>query len=137
MKTGWYAGILAAGAIVGVLTDAAAAPLDALQGAWTMDGTDCAETFKKSGAEVHFSDRAATQTTGVIISGNKILGPNANCTAGRIHEEKDHFSVQLSCSDTIMFSSVSMAFRLIDKNSFERFDPSFPDISFLYHKCSF
>jgi hypothetical protein len=136
MKTGWYAGILAAGAIVGVLTDAAAAPLDALQGAWTMDGTDCAQTFKKVGGHVRFIDRTATQTTGVLISGNKITGPNMDCTAGRIRQEKDHFAVQLSCSDAIMFNSVSMAFRLIDKNSFERFDPSFPDISFLYHKCS-
>ena len=102
-----------------------------------MEGTDCAQTFKKVGAEVQFIDRNATQTTGIIVSGNKIIGPNANCTAGRVREEKDHFSVQLTCSDSIMFSTVSMAFRVIDKNSFERFDPSFPDISFLYHKCSF
>jgi hypothetical protein len=136
MKTGWYAGIVAAGAIVGVVTDAVADTLDALQGQWTMEGTDCADTFKKVGAEVKFSDRAATQTTGIIVSGNKIIGPNANCTAGRVRQEKDHFSVQLSCSDTIMFSSMSVAFKLIDKDSFERFDPTFPDISFLYHKCS-
>jgi hypothetical protein len=135
MKTG-YAGILAAGAIVGVLTNAAAATLDALQGEWTMDGTDCVDTFKKVGAEVQFNDRAATQTTGIIVSGNKIIGPNANCTAGRVRQEKDHFSVQLTCSDTIMFSTMSVAFKLIDKDSFERFDPTFPDISFLYHKCS-
>jgi hypothetical protein len=120
MISGRYAGFLAAGAILGVLSDAAASPLDALQGAWTMEG---------------FSDRNATQTTGIIVSGNKISAPNSNCTVGRVRLEKDHFAVQLTCADTITFSSLSVAFKVIDKNSFERFDPAFPDISFLYHKC--
>ena len=137
MKSGWYAGIAGAGAILGVLADAAAAPLDALQGAWTMEGTDCSVTFKKVGGEVRFNDRNATQTTGIIVSGNKITAPNSNCTAGRVRQEKDHFAVQLTCSDTIMFSGLSVAFKVVDKDSFERFDPAFPDISFLYHKCTF
>ena len=66
-----------------------------------------------AGGWARFCDRDYIKCAGacVTISGNKILGPNANCTAGRVHVEKGHFSVQLSCSDTIMFSSVSMALR--------------------------
>ena len=138
IKIASHRGILtAAGVIIGIATAAIAAPLDALQGAWTMDGTDCSETFKKVGAEVQFKDRTATQTTGIIVSGDRITAPNATCTAGRIREQKEHFSVQLNCADTVMLSSLSMSFKIIDKDNFERFDPEFPDISFTYHKCTF
>ncbi|CAN7675369.1 hypothetical protein [Mesorhizobium sp. LjRoot246] len=47
----------------------------------------------------------------------------------------DHFSVRLSCSDAVLFSSFSVSFRVIDKTHFERFDPQFPEMSVLYYKC--
>ncbi|RUM95757.1 hypothetical protein EET67_21365 [Pseudaminobacter arsenicus] len=114
---------------------AAAAGLEGLQGAWTMDGTDCAETFIKDGAQIRFRDRASSTTTGIIVSGSKIIGSNMSCTAGSVHQEKDHFSVLLDCSDAMMFQSMSASFRVTGQDSFERFAPGFPDMSFKYHRC--
>jgi hypothetical protein len=114
---------------------AVAATLEELQGAWTMDGTDCEETFHKVGTETRFKDRTSSTTTGIIVSGSRIAGPVMSCTAGSIRQEKDHFSVLLNCSDEMMFQSMSASFRLTGQDSFERFSPGFPDMSFKYHRC--
>jgi len=113
-----------------------AASLEAMQGAWTMEGTDCAETFKTVDGHVRFQDRGSTLNSGIIVSGSKIAGPNQSCTATRIHREKDRITVSLSCADTIMFSDMSVSFRIIDKERFERFDPVFSDVLATYRRCS-
>ena len=122
---------------IATLSQASAAALEALQGAWTMNGTDCAAIFKSAGGKPAFIDRTATTTTGVLIAGSKIEGPNTTCTAQKIREEKDHFVASLSCDDGIMFDSYSVAFRIVDAQNFERFDPQFPEASVIYHKCEF
>lgn len=114
---------------------AAAAELEGLQGAWTMDGTDCAETFVRDGTQIRFKDHGASTTTGIIVSGSRITGSNMSCTADSIRKEKDHFSVLLNCSDAMMFQSISASFRVTGQDSFERFAPGFPDMSFKYHRC--
>lgn len=131
-KNGVYA-LAAAGMIFA--TGVQAASIESLQGAWTMGGTDCAENFHKVGDKVEFKDRTSTLTTGIIISGDKITGSNMSCTAGKIHEQKDHFSVLLSCSDSVMFQSMSASFRVLDKDTFERIDTNFPEISVKYRRC--
>lgn len=122
-------------AFAGMVSPALGASMEALQGAWTMFGTDCAATFKKEGGEVHFRDRTASTTTGIIVSGSKVLGPQATCTAQKIHTGKDHISAYLNCADAIMFSGVSVSFRIIDHDTFERFDSQFPEASVRYHRC--
>jgi hypothetical protein len=137
MRNSWFAWVFAAGATVGVMTNAVADSMGLMQGAWTPDGIDCAKTFKKVGTKIQFIDRESSVTTGVIVSGNKIVGPSAVCTVDRIREEKDHFSVALNCSTAIMFTDFSVSFRIVDKDNFERFDPTFPEASYRYHRCSF
>ncbi len=112
-----------------------AASLGSLQGAWITFGTDCGDTFQKVNGQIQFKDRLSSQTTGVIISGDKIVGSNMSCTAGKVREGADNMSVLLSCSDAVMFETMSVSFRVIDKDTFERFDPSFPEISVKYHRC--
>lgn len=122
-------------AFTAMLSPALGASMEALQGAWTMFGTDCEATFKKQGGEIAFRDRTASTTTGIIVSGSKVLGPQATCTAQKIHTGKDHFSAYLNCADAIMFSGVSVSFRIIDHDTFERFDSQFPEASVRYHRC--
>ena len=121
---------------LGAIGQVAAAPLDALQGAWTMTSTDdCANTFKKVGDAIEFKDRGSSLTTGIIIRGSKILGPLATCTVERIREEKDYFSAHMTCADAILFSDISVSFQIIDSNQFKRFSAEFPDASVTYSKC--
>ncbi|RJG41411.1 hypothetical protein [Mesorhizobium sp. DCY119] len=115
---------------------AMAASLEAMQGAWTMEGTDCAETFKTVDGHVRFQDRGSTLNTGIIVSGSKIAGPNQSCTATRIHQQKNHITVSLSCADAVMFSDMSVSFKIIGNDRFERFDPVFSDVLVTYHRCS-
>jgi hypothetical protein len=130
--------LAAATALGSVLAgNAAAASMEALQGAWTPIGIECAATFKKVGDKVEFIDRGSSLDTGVIISGSRIEGPNSTCTAGKIHESKDHFSAHLSCSDSIMAGGMAVSFKIINDSQFERFDPEFPEMSVTYQKCSF
>jgi len=111
--------------------------MEAMQGAWAMSGTDCSAVFEKKGGEVHFRDPGSSLDTGIIVSGNKVVGPSATCTTAKIREEGDHFSVLLNCSDAVLSNSVSMSFRMVDATHFDRFDPSFPDFSLSYVKCAF
>lgn len=112
-----------------------AASIGSLQGAWITFGTDCADTFQKVDGKVQFKDRLSSQTTGIIINGNKVVGSNMSCTTGKVREGTDDLSVLLSCSDSVMFDTMSVSFRVIDKDTFERFDPSFPEVSVKYHRC--
>lgn len=116
--------------------DATAASLESLQGAWTMDSTTCESTFKTVDGHVRFQDRGASTNTGIIISGNKITGSNGVCTADRVRRNKDRLTVSMSCSDAVLFSEVSVSFRMIDDQRFERIDPEFSDVLATYHRCS-
>ena len=124
-------------AVLGFACAASAASMAEMQGAWAMTGTDCATVFEKKAGEIRFKDPGSSLDTGIIVSGSKVTGPAATCTTSKIHEEGDHFSVLLNCSDSVMSSAVSMSFRMIDGTHFERFDPSFPDFALAYEKCPF
>lgn len=126
--------VLAAG---GFASAAAAASMEALQGAWSNEGTDCADIFDKSGSDIRFKNPNSSLDTGLIISGNKVVGPSATCTVSKLSEKGDHFSVLLNCADPVMTNTVSMSFRRIDATHFDRLDPSFPDFSMRYVKCEF
>lgn len=114
---------------------ASAAEMAALQGAWAMTGTSCADVFVKQGAEIRFKDPGSSLDTGIIISGEKVVGPSATCTASKVRQDGDHYNVLLVCADSVLSSTVSMSFRLTDATHFQRFDPSFPDFSLDYEKC--
>lgn len=116
--------------------NAVAASLEAMQGAWTMDMTDCAETFETVGGKVRFKDRGSSRNTGIIVSRNRIEGPSATCTATRVVAKEDRLAVLLSCADEIMSGDMSFSFKMIDGESFERFDPFFKDVFATYHRCS-
>jgi hypothetical protein len=116
---------------------ASAASMEALQGAWALAGTDCATVFEKKGGEIRFTNPGGSLDTGIIVSGSKVVGPSATCTATKIREEGDHFSALLNCSDAVLSNTVSMSFRIIDATHFDRFDSSFPDFSLSYAKCPF
>lgn len=126
---------IAALALTGTLSPTLAASLEALQGAWTMGGTDCAATFEKQGGKIKFRDRTSSTTTGIIVSGSKVLWPQATCTAQKVRAGKDHLTAYLNCADAIMFSGLSVSFRIIDHDTFERYDTQFPEASVKYHRC--
>jgi hypothetical protein len=114
-----------------------AVSIEALQGAWAMDGTDCTAVFEKKDGEVRFRDPGSSLDTGIVVSGSKVVGPSATCTTEKVRQEGDHFEVLLNCSDAVLSSTVSMSFRIVDASHFERFDPSFPEFSLAYVKCPF
>lgn len=121
--------------LTGMVGQVAAASLDALQGAWTSAGTECADTFKKSDGKIVYKDRTSTLTTGLLVEGNRILGPNTTCTAERVRQEKDHLVAYLNCADAIMFGGFSASFRIVDPTHFERIDNLFPELAVTYQKC--
>lgn len=121
----------------GAVGQATAAPLDALQGAWTTGSTDCVDEFKKVGGRIEFIDRASSRTTGIIVRGSEILGSNATCTVERIRQERDRLSAYLTCVGAVMFGGMSVSFQIIDATKFKRFVPDFPEIHVNYFKCEF
>ena len=92
---------------LGLTSGVIAASMKELQGAWTMNGTDCADTFKKVGKKIEFKDRGASTTTGLLIVGSKVSGPMAICTTQSVRKQKDRLSARLSCTDSMIQSDVT------------------------------
>ena len=107
--------------------------VESLQGAWTLVGTSCSESFEFSAGKPKFKDRGSSLNTGVIISGDKIAGPSSTCTASHISESQGQYTVHMSCADAIMFSSVTVSLAIIDPQHFNRIDPDFSEDN--YQKC--
>jgi hypothetical protein len=125
------------GGVVGLslATSVMAASIKELQGAWTMDGTQCANTFKKVGKKIEFKDRTASTSTGLLITGSRIAGPNAACTTQSVRKQKDRLSANLTCVDSMMENSQTVTFKIVDSQTFERFDPFGDNMYVTYHKC--
>jgi hypothetical protein len=116
-------------------TSVSAASLEALQGAWTIEGTDCSATFTKAGGKVNFKNKGSEVSTGVIVTGNKIVSPDMTCTVQNIRPVKGRLSARMSCADALLIQSMSMSFRITGKDSFEKFDSNYPKMSFTYRRC--
>lgn len=114
---------------------AQSASLKGMEGAWTLNGVDCADNFKKEGNRTVFKDRTASTTLGIIVHGDRVEGPNSICRAGNLHESNGHLSVQLSC-DGLSYGSYTAIFKVVDENTFQRLDPLGTDLYMTYRKCS-
>ncbi|MBL8584100.1 MAG: hypothetical protein JNL61_17975 [Rhizobiaceae bacterium] len=117
-------------------TSALADELQSLRGAWVMAGMDCAETFVKEGSGWKFKDRNSSLNTGLLLQGNQILSPGATCTLSRVRSKGDHLVASLGCADAIMFNEVSVSFKILDADHFQRFDPDFPESAVTYQRCT-
>jgi hypothetical protein len=94
------------------------------------------QIFEKSGNRIQFKDRHAGTTLGMIVSGNKIVGPNGSCVAHRVVPKGDHLSIGLRCSDAVIFADLSLSLKFVDSTHFVRADPLFPENTYGYHKCA-
>jgi hypothetical protein len=124
-----FASVLAGG-------EALAQSEGALQGAWSMVGTECPQVFEFSNGQPEFRDRGSSINTGIIIRGKTMIGPMSTCSIGRITESQGLYKVSLNCSSSIMFDEISVSLKLVDAQHFHRIDPDFPEISREYQKCS-
>lgn len=127
--------ILGAVCMAAIPMVAHAASMKQLQGAWTMNGTDCADTFKKVGKRIEFKDRSAPTSTGILISGSKVTGPMAVCTTESVRKKKDRLSARLSCEDSMMVNEITQTFKIVSATEFQRFDPFSDNMYVTYHKC--
>lgn len=132
-----FSKVILAGGVFGLCltTSVTAATIKDLQGAWTMNGTKCEDTFKKVGKTVEFKDRTASTSTGLLISGSKVTGPNAVCTTKSVKKQKDRLSATLSCTDSMIESDMTQTFKIVDANTFQRFDPFGDNMYVTYKKC--
>ncbi|MGH6861681.1 MAG: hypothetical protein ACRECY_15620 [Phyllobacterium sp.] len=128
--------VLGAICLTAIPMAANAASMKELQGAWTMNGTDCADTFKKVGKRIAFKDRTSLTSTGLLVAGRKVTGPMAVCTAKSIHRKKDRLSASLSCEDSMMVNEVTQIFKIVSATEFQRFDPFGDNMYVTYHKCN-
>ena len=133
MRGAMIVGGLLVMSVLGPLGTALAEPIESLQGAWTLVGTDCADAFEFSAGKPKFKDRGSSLNTGIIISGEEIAGPSSTCKASRISESQGQYTVHLSCDDAIMFSSVTVTLKMVDPQHFDRIDPDFSEDN--YQKC--
>ena len=111
--------------------------IEALQGAWVMESSDCMGVFEKVGKQVRFKDRNFASDMGFIVLGSNVKGPIAGCTISQVDEQDDRFSALLSCSDALVSRKFSWSFRIVDASHFERLDPTRRDPTISYKKCVF
>lgn len=133
----WAAVLLGIALVVASVAAARADAIEALQGAWVMERSDCSGVFEQKGGNIAFKDRTYANDSGFIVSGSKVKGPIAGCTISQVDQENDRFSALLSCSDALLSRKFSWSFRIIDATHFERIDPTFRDATIRYKKCVF
>lgn len=122
-------------AISCVTGSADAASIKELQGAWTMNGTDCGDIFKRTGEAIEFKDREASTSTGLLFSDNKVTGPLAICNVKSIRRKNSHLSAQLSCETTMVMENITEIFDIVSPTEFRRFDPFGDNMYVTYKKC--
>jgi hypothetical protein len=114
---------------------ASAASLKALEGAWTLSGRSCRDTFVEAGSGYQFRLRSGPHR-GVIVRGDRIIGANMTCRMSRVEQmEPNAYSVMLDCSPALAFPTISTVIKLLGETQFERFNPGFPDVRFTYDRC--
>ena len=132
------AGVLLGSAlVVASVAGARADAVEALQGAWVMESSDCTGVFEQAGKQIRFKDRNFANDMGFIVSGSRVRGPIAGCTISQVDEDNDRFSALLNCSDALVSRKFSWSFRLVDADHFERLDPKRRDPTISYKKCVF
>jgi predicted HAD superfamily Cof-like phosphohydrolase len=128
---------LSIAAVMAGSSAAMADTLEQLQGAWVMEGTDCTQVFKHANGKTAFIDRDSSLATGLTVVGKQITTPEETCTVGKSKQDGDHVNFLLNCEDSVMFNTISTSFRMIDADTFERFETLFPDTAFTYKRCKF
>ena len=124
-------------AVVATTAMSQAATIKELQGAWAMDGSSCADIFRKVGKQIEFKDRIAPTSTGLLIDGNKVAGPLAVCTMTKVQRKSSQFTAHLSCETSMVVEQTTVGFDLPTPSHLRRFDLFGRDPYATYQKCEF
>jgi hypothetical protein len=116
--------------------DASADGIEAVQGAWAIQGSSCSDVFATENGKISLRKRQDDALPGFIVDGRTLKGGAAECKIASFKPRPDGMSLLLSCESQISFGNLKVTLKIPDPNSLIRVDDEFPDITTSFHRCN-
>lgn len=132
-------GALFLGFVALAMTIAAGTALafDKFEGAWALEGNTCDRVFIRKNNVTEFVNYSGERAGGFIVTGDNIDGAQAKCKILSRKEIPEGFKFVLACRQEIMFDRITVAMKVVNEDTIERYDPDFADIRTQYRRCKF
>ncbi|AWN42837.1 hypothetical protein [Methylobacterium durans] len=110
--------------------------LSAYQGAWLLEGRDCAEVFSSGGKVTAFKKPVDIFAAAFMISGKRLRTPMASCQIKSVRPGKDHQILMLDCANSVAGNEVRVLMAPSPNGSLRRYYSDQDPTGVAYQRCS-
>nr|WP_244424777.1 hypothetical protein [Methylobacterium nodulans] len=117
-------------------TLAAEAGLSGYQGAWVLEGRDCAEVYSSGGKGTSFKKPLDIFAPAFIVSGNRLRTPMASCRIKSVRPTGDRQILALDCANTVAANEVTVLMAIAPNGVLRRYYNDQDPTGTTYQRCS-
>lgn len=129
-------GLGLAAAVAAPSTQAADSNLATYQGAWLVQGTDCADIYSSTGKVTSFKKPVDLFTPAFIISGNRLRTPQASCRIRSVKPNGDRQVLVLDCANAVAGHEVKVQMATQPGGTLRRYFNERDTTGTPYQQCS-
>lgn len=135
--------VFAGGAMIGLAGSAGVLPARAVeaglagfQGAWVLDGRDCAGVFSSGGKVTAFRKPVDIFAPAFVISGKRLRTPMASCQIKSARPAKDRQVLVLDCANSVASNEVKVLLATSPTGILTRYYGDQDPTGVTYRRCS-
>ena len=117
-------------------TLAAEAGVSGYQGAWLLEGRDCAEVYSSAGKGTSFKKPIDIFAPAFIVSGNRLRTPMASCRIKAVRPAGDRQVLVLDCANAVADQEVKVLMAPSEDGSLRRYFNEEDKTGTTYQRCS-
>ncbi|WP_336491811.1 hypothetical protein [Methylobacterium nigriterrae] len=117
-------------------TRAAQVGLSGYQGAWVLEGRDCAEVYSSAGKATSFKKPVDIFAPAFIVSGNRLRTPMASCQIKSVRPAGDRQLLLLDCANAVAGNEVRVLLSSTPNGSLRRYYNDQDPTGVAYQRCS-
>ncbi|MBB5764703.1 hypothetical protein HNR01_004347 [Methylorubrum rhodesianum] len=139
MKTAQFVGATMIGfiSLAGVTPARAVdSSLSGYQGAWVLDGRDCADVFSSGGKVKAFKKPVDIFAPAFVISGKRLRTPMASCQIKSTQPNKDRHVFLLDCTNSVASNEVRVVMAISPDRGLKRYYGDQDPTGVAYRRCS-
>ena len=123
-------------ASVGVSDTLAAAGLSGYQGAWLLEGRDCAEVYLSAGKGTSFKKPIDIFAPAFMVSGSRLRTPMASCRIKSVRPSGDRQRLVLDCANAVAGQEVRVLMATSPNGTLRRYYDDQDPTGVGYQRCS-
>ena len=141
MRTARITGFAALGLCLALLAEApdawaAQAGLSGYQGAWVLEGRDCADVYASDGKAMAFKKPVDIFAPAFIVSGRRLRTPMASCQIKSLRPAGERELLLLDCANAVAGSEVKVLMAPSPKGELRRYYSDQDPTGVIYQRCS-